>query len=63
MSDIESELELDGYESFYNAIDDEVTQEYPCSECGSEMRYIGMKKEGSYRAISHCENCGNELEF
>ena len=44
-------------------IDTQVAEGYPCPCCGSGCHYEGWHKEGSYIALSVCDECGYEEEF
>lgn len=76
--EIEARLRQEGYVDYYVELDAQVCAEVDC-ECGApRTRYIGLLKPkedgdiktvfrrrvaGTYRAISHCDACGLEVEF
>lgn len=74
---IEAGLRREGFIDWYLELDAQVCAEVEC-ECGApRTRYIGLIKpaggtvetmfgrraRGEYRAISHCDVCGLEVQF
>jgi hypothetical protein len=76
--EIEARLRQAGYVDYYVELDAQVCAEVKC-DCGApRTRYIGLLKPkldgdiksmfrrraaATYRAISHCDACGLEVEF
>ena len=54
-------LHAQGYEPHFNSEDRDVVVDTRCM-CGGARYYIGMKKGSSYKAISRCVRCGNEID-
>ncbi len=64
ISAIETAHLRDGYITHHQYIDAAVVEEMgACKKCGGGQRYIGLRKDESFVAISHCDGCGNEYEF
>ena len=45
------------------AIDREIAEDEPCSECGGKCTYRAETSNGAYRAFAFCTECSNEVEF
>ena len=64
---LEQQYRREGYADYYEALDAQVCTEMGC-ECGApKTRYVGLFKlrggQRFYRALSHCDVCGLEVEF
>jgi hypothetical protein len=56
-------LHAQGYEPHTNPIDRDAIMDTRCKLCAGACYYIGLKKGSSYKAISRCVKCGNEIEI
>jgi hypothetical protein len=56
-------LHTQGYEPHFQAIECEAVIGTRCKLCAGACYYIGLKKGSSYKAISRCVKCGNEIEI
>ena len=56
-------LHAQGYEPHFQAIECEAVMGTRCKLCAGACYYIGLKKGSSYKAISRCVKCGNEIEI
>jgi len=54
--------QVQGYEKWYNPIDQQVAEEDPCDECGAKCHFEGFAHGDSHRAFAVCEN-GHCYEF
>ena len=60
---VEEQLVSRGYVPHRNNADASVVETTLHCVCGSSLRYVGMRAEGSYRAFGVCGSCGHYLEF
>ncbi len=51
-----------GYQTHVNSTDAKTVSESNCTQCQFPNRYIGLINGITYKAISHCDNCGEESE-
>lgn len=61
--DVKIQLELEGYKSYFNDIDEGVIARISPCRCGGSFKYYGFKNGNSYRAFYVCSQCGNYQEF
>ena len=53
-----------GFEYHYNETDADTVELYgTCPECGTQMKYRGLRRFEQYIALMVCPECGREDEF